>query len=340
MMVRSVLALLMAALFLSSAPARATEFEQLPGAFAGGSKVWWWNLEMRAHVPAAARGKPGPVVLLLHGCGQQAETFAFESGWRDLSERRGFALVVAQFKDFVAPFGNEGQGCLWWFDEDSRAANEQNQTGRLRQAVLKTREIYGISGGDNFVVGLSAGGGMALVMLTTYPDDFAAGASIAGVAVGCSRIGANLGGYMAMPNELRRAFGCMEGPAGIKMVDDWAREAERMLPRRSVWPRLSIWQGDHDKTVACVNAIQIAQQWGGLHRVGAPGFATCEDAPPPPKPFAPVWAAGDQVELRILQGLDHSVPVDTAARCGTAGDHVKPFGVCAASEIVEFFGFK
>jgi poly(hydroxyalkanoate) depolymerase family esterase len=327
------------AIVLAAASAHAAEFEPLPGPHAGGSKVWWWNMQVKAHVPAAARGKPGPVVMLLHGCGQEGVPFAIASGWRDLSERRGFALVVVEFKDFVAPFGTEGKNCLWWFDEEQRSPSELSIPGKLRQAVLSAREAYSIAGGDNFVVGLSAGAGMAMVMLTTYPDDFAAGASVAGVAVGCSSIGANKGGYMTMTPELRRAFGCMEGPAGVAAAD-WGREAARINPNRFKWPRLSIWQGDSDPVVKCVNAVQIAQQWAGLHHSPMPGFTACEAAPLPPSPFAPVWTAGEAVELRILPGLDHSVPVVPKAGCGSDGDHVKSFGVCAAAEIAGFFGIK
>ncbi|RAU21009.1 hypothetical protein CU669_15610 [Paramagnetospirillum kuznetsovii] len=327
------------AFLLSAATARATEFETLPGLYAGGSKVWWWNMQVKAHVPAAARNKAGPVVVLLHGCGQEGVPFAAASGWRDLSEQRGFALLVAEFKDFVAPFGTEGKNCMWWFDEDQRAISEQGIAGRLRQAVMQTRDAYGISSGENFVVGLSAGAAMALVTLTSYPDDFAAGASVAGVAVGCSAIGTNKGGYMTMTPELRRAFGCMEGPAGVAAAD-WGREAARINPNRFRWPRLSIWQGDGDTVVKCVNAVQIAQQWAGLHHAPMPGFTACEDAPLAPTPFAPVWSAGDAVELRILPGLDHSVPVVPKAACGAEADHVKSFGICAASEIAGFFGIR
>lgn len=339
MMFRFLAALLTAVFLAVGLPAQATEFESVSGLHAGGSKVWWWNMEVKAYVPDSAKGRPGPVVMLLHGCKQEGVPFAISSGWRDLAERRGFALLVAEFKDFVAPFGTSGKDCLWWFDEDQRNTSDLNQTGLLRQAVLKARETYGISSGENFIVGLSAGGAMAQVVLTTYPDDFAAGASVAGIAVGCSTIGTVKGGYMTMPPELRRAFGCMEGPAGITATD-WAREAARINPNRFRWPRLSIWQGDADPTVKCVNAVQIAQQWAGLHHGAMPGFTSCEEAPLAATPFAPVWTSGNAVELRILPGLDHAMPVVPKAGCGSDDEYVKGYGVCATSGIAEFFGIK
>ncbi|WP_096704046.1 PHB depolymerase family esterase [Magnetospirillum sp. 15-1] len=333
-------ALLLAALAMWAGPAAATEFQSVSGVHADGSQVWWWNLEVKAYVPDAARGRPGPVVLLLHGCKQEGVPFATDTGWRDLAEKRGFALLVAEFTDSVS--GVPGNNCMWWFDADQRLPTERNITGRLYQDVLKARETYGIGGGDNFVVGLSAGGAMAQVLLAALPDAFAAGASLSGLPVGCAQIGGVTGGsYFATP-EVRRAFGCMEGPAEVK-PQDWAKEIARLHPSRAKWPRLSIWQGDADKTVACVNAVEIASQWAGLHGAALPAFTACDQTHRNPPPFDPVWTAtrGEAetvVELRLLPGFGHAAPVAPAAGCGREGAYVANAGICAASEIAGFFG--
>jgi poly(hydroxyalkanoate) depolymerase family esterase len=330
---------LLAALIFWAAPAFATEYQSVSGVQAGGSQVWWWNLEVKAHVPDAARSKPGPVVLLLHGCKQDGETFAMESGWRDLAEKKGFTLLVAEFKDSIS--GAPGNNCLWWFDAEERLPTEKNITGRLHQAVVKARDSFGITGGDNFVVGLSAGGAMAQVLLAALPDHFAAGASMGGVPVGCARIGGVTGGsYFATP-EVRRAFGCMEGPAEVK-PEHWAGEIARLHGARHTWPRLAIWHGDADKTVACVNAVESAAQWAGLHGAPLPSFTTCEQAPVNPLVNGPVWSApgsnGPSVELWLLRGFGHAAPVAPASGCGREGAYVADAKVCAASEIAAFFG--
>ncbi|EME70327.1 esterase, PHB depolymerase family protein [Paramagnetospirillum caucaseum] len=333
-------ALLLAVASLWAAPTAAAGFESVSGLHAGGSQLWWWNLEVKAYVPDAARGRPGPMVLLLHGCKQEGIPFAVDSGWRDLAEKRGFALLVAEFKDSIS--GAPGNNCLWWFDAEERQPTGRNITGRLHQAVMKARESYGMAGGDNFVVGLSAGGAMAQVLLAALPDDFAAGASMAGVPVGCARIGGVTGGsYFATP-EVRRAFGCMEGPAEVR-PQDWAAEISRQHPPRAKWPRLSVWHGDADKSVACVNAVETAAQWAGLHGAALPAFTTCEQTHRNPPPFDPVWTAtrgGAEtvVELRLLPGLSHAVPVAPGAGCGRESEYVVNAGVCAAAEIAGFFG--
>jgi poly(hydroxyalkanoate) depolymerase family esterase len=332
-------ALLLALLGLWTAPAAAAEFESVSGLHAGGSQLWWWNLEVKAYVPEAARGHAGPVVLLLHGCRQQGIPFATDTGWRDLAEKRGFALLVAEFTDSIS--GAPGNNCLWWFDADERQPAERNITGQLVRDLAKARETYGIQGGDNFVVGLSAGGAMAQVLLAAQPDLFAAGASMAGVPVGCARIGGVTGGsYFATP-EVRRAFGCMEGPAEVK-PEVWAGEIARLHGARHKWPRLAIWHGDADQTVACVNAVESAAQWAGLHGLPLPGFASCAEAPVNPLVSGPVWtaagASGPAVELWLLRGFGHAAPVASAKGCGRPGDFVAEAGICAASEIAGFFG--
>ncbi|ARJ64621.1 hypothetical protein WV31_02490 [Magnetospirillum sp. ME-1] len=331
---------LLAALVLWAVPACATEFQPVSGLFAGGGQLWWWNLAVKAYVPDAARGKPGPVVLLLHGCKQEGIPFATDSGWRDLAEKKGFALLVAEFTDSVS--GAPGNNCLWWFDENERLPTEKNIIGRLYREVLAAREAFGIKGGDNFVVGLSAGGAMAQVLLAALPDDFAAGASMGGVPVGCARIGGVTGGsYFATP-EVRRAFGCMEGPAEVR-PEHWAGEIARLHGARHKWPRLAIWHGDADKTVACVNAVESAAQWAGLHGAALPPFTTCEQAPVNPLVSGPTWTApggagGPAVELWLLRGFGHAAPVAPAAGCGREGAYVSDGGKCAASEIAGFFG--
>ena len=53
------------------------------------------NLSGRVFVPAAVKG-PMPLVVVLHGCTQDAATYDRGSGWSTLAEREGFALLFPE----------------------------------------------------------------------------------------------------------------------------------------------------------------------------------------------------------------------------------------------------
>lgn len=65
------------------------------------------RLRMLAYVPFGVAG--GPLVVLLHGCGQDSATFAADSGWIELADRLHVPLLVPQ----QAEANNAGR-CFQW----------------------------------------------------------------------------------------------------------------------------------------------------------------------------------------------------------------------------------
>src|ERR1700709_2483830 len=108
-------------------------------------------------------------------------------------------------------------------------------------------ERHGIDPGRVFINGLSAGGAMATVMLATYPEKFAAGAIIAGLPYGSAD---------NVPSALK-AMAHAEPRSG-KALGDKVRAASS---RSGAWPRVSIWWGSADKTVAPTNGAALVKQW-------------------------------------------------------------------------------
>ena len=89
-----------------------------------------------------------------------------------------------------------------------------------------------------FITGLSAGGAMAAAMLATYPEVFAGGAIIAGLAYGSA-------------STIPEAFDRMRGHGGPSKAELQRRLAEAS-PHKGTWPKISIWQGTADTTVVAV----------------------------------------------------------------------------------------
>jgi poly(3-hydroxybutyrate) depolymerase len=119
---------------------------------------------------------PNPaLVVVLHGCTQNAAGYDHGSGWSQVAEDNGFILLFPEQRR-----GNNMNLCFNWFEpgDKRRGAGEPLSICQMTDKMV-TR--HGIDPTRIFVNGLSAGGAMTSVMLATYPELFAGGAVIAGL---------------------------------------------------------------------------------------------------------------------------------------------------------------
>jgi poly(hydroxyalkanoate) depolymerase family esterase len=264
------------------------------------------------HIPVGA-----PVVVLLHGCGQTAAGFAADSGWVARADSLRFPLILPEQSE-----ANNAGRCFQWF----QPANTTRNRGEAASIAGMTRAAIARFGADAsrvFIVGLSAGGAMAAAMLAAYPDLFAAGASVAGLPVGAARSG--------MQAMLRMASA---GPDRTPQA--WAEQVRAAAPSgfTGPWPRLSIWQGRADTTVAPENGNLLATQWRALHGLDAPAMAEQVLNGIQHR----TWPDGKQrlVELWSIPDLPHAYPAGT--RVVAAGRFVEQAPVDATAGIARFFG--
>lgn len=209
------------------------------------------RLRMRAYLPHPVPGRP--LVVLLHGCGQDAASFARDTGWTDLADRLRFPLILPE----QAKANNVGR-CFQWF-QPSDTARDAGEAGSIANMTGAAISRFDSDPQRVFVVGLSAGGAMAAALLAAYPDIFAAGASIAGLPVGAARSG-------------MQAIARMAAAGPDQPPEVWAAQVRAAAPAgfAGPWPRLSIWQGQADTIVAPENATLLATQWRALHGLTTP----------------------------------------------------------------------
>jgi poly(hydroxyalkanoate) depolymerase family esterase len=276
-------------------------------------------LEAHCYLPPDLRPN-APLVVVLHGCTQNAPGYDQGSGWSALADRAGFALLYPEQRR-----ANNMNLCFNWFERSdiARTGGEAESIAQMIETMVATHRL---DRSRIFVTGLSAGGAMTAVMLATYPDLFAAGAIIGGLPYG---------GATSMLQALDRMRG--HGADSAAVAADVVRGAAPGVAHRL--PAVSIWHGDADRTVVPANADQLADQWRTVH--GLP------DAPSETKTGATwqkrVWrdASGRAaVEQWNVAGMGHGVPIDPSGpeRLGQAGPYMLDVGLSSSRMIADAWG--
>ncbi|MFF9576095.1 alpha/beta hydrolase family esterase [Streptomyces rubiginosohelvolus] len=281
------------------------------------------GLNMYVYRPTALPAD-APVVVALHGCTQSAQVYSDNAGLNTFADRHGFLVVYAE-----TTTANNANKCFNWFQPgDTRRG--QGEAASIRQMVAHAATAYGADTGRAQVTGLSAGGAMTSVMLAAYPDVFAAGAVVAGIPYGCGV-------------DVVSAFGCMS-PGVDRTPAAWAQAVRDAHPGfAGPWPRVAIWHGDNDATVAPRNADELRDQWTAVHGLGQTPDRTSTIGPNSTRRSEYLAADGGAsvVEVNRVPGIGHGTPVDPgsgAEQCGATGTQHFIDSICSGYWITRFFG--
>jgi poly(hydroxyalkanoate) depolymerase family esterase len=275
-------------------------------------------LRMFMYVPNRLASSPA-LVVVLHGCTQNAASYDRGAGWSALASRYGFAVLLPEQQP-----SNNPKNCFSWF-QPSDTTRGQGEALSISQMVERAILDHGIDRRRVYVTGLSAGGAMTSAMLATYPDVFAAGAIIAGLPYGAAA-------------NVQEAFASMQGRS--RSSSEWAELVRRASSHQGPWPKVSVWHGSADATVNPLNADEIVKQWTALH--GLPVVPTREDRA---NGYSRrVWCSvtGEElVESYTVAGMAHGAPLASgpaADQCGTAGAFFLDVGISSSYHIAKFWG--
>jgi poly(hydroxyalkanoate) depolymerase family esterase len=186
-------------------------------------------------------GERLPLMVMLHGCGQDAKSFAQSTRMNRIAARERFMVLYPE-QDRLA----NAQGCWNWFD--TRSGRAYAEAELIMRAIDQVCLLYMVDRTRIAVAGLSAGASMAALLVTRHPSRFKAVMMHSGIPPGTA-------------HSTMSAVGAMHG----------LRPVKPLLPTPSVmaaaWPPLLVIHGGVDRVVSANNGHAAARVWA--HAAGA-----------------------------------------------------------------------
>lgn len=132
------------------------------------------NLKMFIYNPVTAETTKRPLVIVLHGCTQNAKEVAELTGWDKLAKNNNFVVLYPQQK-----FINNPNSCFNWFREND-VEKGKGECESIFEMIEYAKTNYNIEPGKIHITGLSAGASMSMAMLATHPETFKSAAVFSG----------------------------------------------------------------------------------------------------------------------------------------------------------------
>jgi poly(hydroxyalkanoate) depolymerase family esterase len=267
----------------------------------------------KLYVPSTYRGRPLPLIVMLHGCTQSADDFA--TGTRMNVTGEAHSCFVAYP---VQPQSANGSKCWNWFSPRNQLRG-RGEPSLIAGIVDQIMRDFAIDRKRVYVAGLSAGGATAAVLGTTYPDIFAAVGVHSGLAHGAAR-------------NVPTAFAAMRHGAAKGSERSSLSHGHDGNP--APVPTI-VFHGAEDRTVHPRNADQVIEQ--SLSRGKADLRATTQ--------HGRVTGGHGYTRTSYLDANGHAVhemwTIHAAGHAWSggspAGSHTDPRGPDASREMLRFF---
>ena len=288
-----------------------------PGVHTGQATANGHTLGYRLVVPERNPGDPAPpLLMLLHGCTQDAEDVARGTRMDVVANELGVAVLYPEQAEDAHPLR-----CWNWYLPEHQRRN----SGELRVLAAMAEEVSERIGSDParfYVGGISAGAATALAFAAAYPERVAAVAVHSGIPYGAAR------------SEEEALAAMAAGPA---LRGDLL--AERVLDAMGVVGRavpLIVFHGADDPVVHRLNGAAVLEQWAEVHAIltGAPAVIATRTEMREGRAVEITSAShgdGARIDLWMIEELGHAWSGGSAE-----GSYTDPEGPDASREMLRF----
>ncbi|MBM6619448.1 extracellular catalytic domain type 1 short-chain-length polyhydroxyalkanoate depolymerase [Bacillus suaedaesalsae] len=195
----------------------------------------------KVYVPSSYNGNAVPLMVMLHGCTQDADDFAAGTRMNQLAESKNFIVVYPEMNRTYNSYD-----CWNWFYDYNQHRNG-GEAAIIDSMIDYVKSNYNISS-KGYAAGISAGGYMTSIMGATYPEHI--------IAIGIHSGGMYNAADSAVAGTNTMYYGSATNPdsAGYEAAVEMDKSALQRVPT-------IIFHGSQDGTVYIENAWQAKTQW-------------------------------------------------------------------------------
>lgn len=237
-----------------------------------------------------------PLVVVIHSCQSTAQSYFQNSAipWKSGSDKKGYITVWPS---------SPNSGTCW--DVSSKQSLTHLGGGdsqAIANMILYAISEYKVDAERVYVTGGSSGAMMSNVLAATYPELIKAVSLYSGVPAGC---------FVSASGGVDQWNNSCSGGQSKATADKWKQVVLDMYPSYDgPRPKMQIWHGSADATLAPQNYNETIKQWTGVFGVAeTPTSSVAND----PKQGYTRSNYGESVQGIYAQGVGHSVPSNLTA---------------------------